>query len=110
MQFNIIFKTIFEYIYKKFCFVHTNTFCKYRKKLRASPRVHLVLVRKSLAVSIRVGVKYSTCTWYLYLSTYLSVLDVLEYLVSENIKVLVLVLVLDQKYLVLSWYFSSTIY
>ena len=58
----------------------------------------------------RVGVKYSTCTWYLYLSTYLSVLDVLEYLVSENIKVLVLVLVLDQKYLVLSWYFSSTIY
>ena len=27
------------------------------------------------------GAKYSTCTWYLYLSTYLSVLDVLEYLV-----------------------------
>ena len=50
----------------------------------------------------RVGVKYSTCTWYLYLSTYLSVLDVLEYLVYENDKVLVLVLVLDQKYLVLS--------
>ena len=43
MQFNIIFKTIFEYIHKKFRFVHTNTFCKYRKKLRASPRVHLVL-------------------------------------------------------------------
>ena len=43
MQFNIIFKTIFEYIHKKFCFVHTNTFCEYRKKLRASPRVHLVL-------------------------------------------------------------------
>ena len=42
MQFNIIFKTIFEYIHNKFCFVHTNTFCKYRKKLRASPRVHLV--------------------------------------------------------------------
>ena len=41
-----------------------------------------------------------TCTWYLYLSTYLSVLDVLEYLVYENVKVLVLVL--DQKYLVLS--------
>ena len=37
----------------------------------------------------RVGVKY------LYLSTYLSVLDVLEYLVHENVKVLVLVL--DQK-------------
>ena len=45
MQFNIIFKTIFEYIHDKFCFVHTctNTFCKYRKKLLASPRVHLVL-------------------------------------------------------------------
>ena len=38
----------------------------------------------------RVGVKYSTCTWYLYLSTYLSVLDVLEYLVYGNVKVLVL--------------------
>ena len=48
-------------------------------------------------VSVRVGVKYSTCTWYLYLSTYLSVLDVLEYLVYGNVKVLVLVLVLDQK-------------
>ena len=46
MQFNIIFKTIFEYIHKKFRFVHTctNTFCKYRKKLLASPRVHLVPV------------------------------------------------------------------
>ena len=45
MQFNIIFKTIFEYIHDKFCFVHTctNTFCKYRKKLLASPRVHLVI-------------------------------------------------------------------
>ena len=31
----------------------------------------------------------------LYLSTYLSVLDVLEYLVCRNVKVLVLVLVLD---------------
>ena len=48
---------------------------------------------------IRVGVKYSTCTWYLYLRTYLSVLDVLEYLVYGNVKVLVLVLVLDQKVL-----------
>ena len=47
----------------------------------------------------RVGVKHSTCTWYLYLSTYLSVLDVLEYLVYGNAKVLVLVLVLDQKVL-----------
>ena len=45
---------------------------------------------------IKVGVKYSTCTWYLlYLSTYLSVLDVLEYLVYGNAKVLVL----DQKVL-----------
>ena len=50
-------------------------------------------------VCSRVGVKYSTCTWYLYLSTYLSVLDVLEYLVYGNVKVLVLVLVLDQKVL-----------
>ena len=50
-------------------------------------------------VFTRVGVMYSTCTWYLYLSTYLSVLDVLEYLVYENVKVLVLVLVLDQKVL-----------
>ena len=44
------------------------------------------------SVITRVGVKYSTCTWYLYLRTYLSVLDVLEYLVYGNIKVLVLVL------------------
>ena len=42
MQFNKIFKTIFEYIRKKFRFVHTNTFCEHRKKIRASPRVHLV--------------------------------------------------------------------
>ena len=53
----------------------------------------------SYYVTCRVGVKYSTCTWYLYLSTYLSVLDVLEYLVYGNAKVLVLVLVLDQKVL-----------
>ena len=50
-------------------------------------------------VAFRVGVKYSTCTWYLYLSTYLSVLAVLEYLVYGNVKVLVLVLVLDQRVL-----------
>ena len=43
MQFNIFFKTLFEYIHKKYRFMHTNTFCKYRKKLLASPRVHLVL-------------------------------------------------------------------
>ena len=28
--------------------MHTNTFCKYRKKLLASPRVHLVLYIASL--------------------------------------------------------------
>ena len=54
MQFNIIFKTIFEYIHKKFRFVHTNTFCKYRKKLRASPRVHLVSVHMD-QLSIRLN-------------------------------------------------------
>ena len=36
---------------------------------------------------------------YLYLSTYLSVLAVLEYLVYGNVKVLVLVLVLDKRVL-----------
>ena len=58
----------------------------------------------------RVGVKYSTCTWYLYLSTYLLVPDVLEYLMYGNVKVLVLVLVLDQKVLGTWHVFSSTIY
>ena len=56
-------------------------------------------VRKIQYIQIRVWVKYSTCTWYLYLSTNLSVLDVLEYLVYGNAKVLALVLVLDQKVL-----------
>ena len=56
-------------------------------------------IMTSTLLTTRVGVKYSTCTWYLYLSTYLSVLDVLEYLVYGNAKVLVLVLVLDQKVL-----------
>ena len=55
MQFNISFKTIFEYIRKKFRFVHTNTFCEYRKKLRASPRVHLV---------ITCHVMYTELTWF----------------------------------------------
>ena len=61
----------------------------------------LVILLTLKPLSTRVGVKYSTCTctWYLYLSTYLSVLDVLEYLVYGNAKVLVLVLVLDQKVL-----------
>ena len=49
----------------------------------------------AIDICSRVGVKYSTCTWYLYSSTYLSVLDVLEYLVYGNVKVLVL----DQKVL-----------
>ena len=57
------------------------------------------LVSSRQSLQSRVGVKYSTCTWYLYLSTYLSVLGVLEYLVCGNLKVLVLVLVLDQKVL-----------
>ena len=60
-------------------------------------------------MAARVGVKYSACTWYLYLSTYLSVLDVLEYLVYGNVKVLVLVLVLDQKVLGTYKQFSSTL-
>ena len=63
-----------------------------------------VCVYMYIYVYVRVGVKYSTCIWYLYLSTYLSVLDVLEYLVYGNVKVLVLVL--DQKYLVLGMYFQ----
>ena len=58
-----------------------------------------VTAHGQLVIYTRVGVKYSTCTWYLYLSTYLPVLDVLEYLVYGNAKVLVLVLVLDQKVL-----------
>ena len=49
---------------------------------------------ENIYIYTMVGVKYSTCTWYLYLSTYLSVL---EYLVYGNVKVLVLVL--DQKVL-----------
>ena len=60
-------------------------------------------------MAARVGVKYSACTWHLYLSTYLSVLDVLEYLVYGNVKVLVLVLVLDQKVLGTYKQFSSTL-
>ena len=58
MQFNIIFKTIFEYIHKKFRFMHTNTFCKYSKKLLASPRVHLVLYIELL---LRYRLTFRTC-------------------------------------------------
>ena len=64
MQFNIIFKTIFEYIHKKFRFVHTNTFCKYRKKLRASPRVHLVMYVYTLSYFVN-----KQEIWWLYLSS-----------------------------------------
>ena len=71
MQFNIIFKTIFEYIHKKFRFVHTNTFCKYRKKLRASPRVHLVmhyfdrLSLKSTTICYKKNIDYSYTPGYI---------------------------------------------
>ena len=50
--------------------MHTNTFCKYRKKLRASPRVHLVssfflygknYLMSSLAMSVRPSVRLSVC-------------------------------------------------
>ena len=58
MQFNIIFKTIFEYIHKKFRFVHTNTFCNYRKKLLASPRVHLVLY---IGLLLKFRLTFRTC-------------------------------------------------
>ena len=57
------------------------------KELKADMKKREELFKRS-----RVWVKCSTCTWYLYLSTYLSVLDVLEYLVYGNVKVLVLVL------------------
>ena len=48
--------------------MHTNTFCKYRKKLLASPRVHLVssfffteknYLMSSLAMSVRPSVRPS---------------------------------------------------
>ena len=61
MQLNIIFKTIFEYIHKKFRFMHTNTFCTYRKKLLASPRVHLVLYIESLKISTDLLYKSVVC-------------------------------------------------
>ena len=50
--------------------MHTNTFCKYRKKLLASPRVHLVssfffteknYFMSSLAMSVRPSVRPSVC-------------------------------------------------
>ena len=71
----------------------------YVNTLDAHIMYYLKITGNGNHIQCRVGVKYSTCTWYLYLSTYLSVLDVLEYLVYGNAKVLVLVLVLDQKVL-----------
>ena len=38
--------------------MHTNTFCKYRKKLLASPRVHLVLYIELL---LRYRLTFCTC-------------------------------------------------
>ena len=52
MQFNIIFKTIFEYIHQKFRFMHTNTFCKYRKNY--SHRLACILLLLQLNVGQRV--------------------------------------------------------
>ena len=57
MQCNIIFKTIFEYIHKKFCFVHTNAFCKYRKKIRSSHRVHLVYIYSYVIFQCRADIE-----------------------------------------------------
>ena len=54
MQFNIIFKTIFEYIYKECRFVHTNTFCNYRKnyahRLACILLVYLNILTQSIAI------------------------------------------------------------
>ena len=72
MQFNIIFKKIFEYIHKKFRFVHTNTFCKYRKKLRASPRVHLV-TPSVYRVYIEIGISETLVVHTLYMDVPLGV-------------------------------------
>ena len=46
--------------------MHTNTFCKYRKKLLASPRVHLVssfflFEKKYLMLSLAMSVRPSVC-------------------------------------------------
>ena len=55
MQFNIIFKTIFEYIHKKFRF---DTFCEYRKKTtRIASRASCVIYR----IALEVLNKFPTC-------------------------------------------------
>ena len=70
MLFNIIFKTIFEYIHKKFRFMHTNTFCKYRKNYSHRLACILLVVfffteknylMSSLAMSVRPSVRPSVC-------------------------------------------------
>ena len=56
MQFNIIFKTIFEYIHKKFRF---DTFCEYRKKTtRIASRASCVIYRVAFEVS---SLTFRTC-------------------------------------------------
>ena len=56
MQFNIIFKTIFEYIHKKFRF---DTFCEYRKKTtRIASRASCVIDRIAFEVST---ITFRTC-------------------------------------------------
>ena len=42
--------------------MHTNTFCKYRKKLLASPRVHLVLCRITSKLYMGIASLY-TCKY-----------------------------------------------
>ena len=64
---------ILMYILKTFILIHFH-FCLLKN-------TDIEYIHISHPLPSRVGVNYSTCTWYLYLSTYLSVLDVLEYLV-----------------------------
>ena len=55
MQFNIIFKTIFEYIHKKFRF---DTFCEYRKKTtRIASRASCVIDR----IAFEYRLTFRTC-------------------------------------------------
>ena len=99
---------------KLLCIVNKSSYEKEQLKLHQS----LLGVKggggKTSPLNSRVEVKYSTCTWYLYLSTYLSVLDVLEYLVYGNAKVyLYLYLYLTKKYLILTsnfkYYFLKSV-
>ena len=65
MPFNIIFKTLFEYIHKKFCFMHTNMFCKYRKnyshRLACILLVVFLLRKNYLMSSLAMSVRPSVC-------------------------------------------------